>query len=132
MLRPLAPLLLVLALAFPAAAGAARGSGDDGQREAHATGSCGRGASAELRLRARDGAIELEFRLQGRRAGEAWRTVVSHERRVALRRTLRTSRTSRSARLRTRLDDYGGADGISVRAAGPAGVVCTAAATLPG
>ena len=48
-------------------------------------GSCGGKATSKLRLRARDGAIELEFELEHSRARAAWRVAIVHERRVVWR-----------------------------------------------
>lgn len=115
-----------LALALPAPA-LARGGGDD---EVRAAGSCGRGASAELRAREHHGALEVEFRVRRSRDGERWNVVLVHERRVAV----RTTATSRGSGLRVRrtIPDYDGADQITARASGPRGLTCQATAVLPG
>lgn len=121
-------LAVAAAAALPAAPAAAR---DDGRREARGPGRCSAGARAELRLRSRDGAIAVEFRLTARRSGEAWRVVLVHERRVAWRGTVRTAGSSRAFRIRRALEDLGGPDQVTVRASGPAGRRCEAALTLP-
>lgn len=94
-------------------------------------GSCGRGASAELRAEADDGRIEVELRVRRARSGERWRVAIVHERRVAWRGRART-RGGRGLRVRRELPDYRGADQVVVRASGPRGLTCTASATLPG
>lgn len=121
-LAPL-PLLLALACVLPAPALAR----DDARVEA----SCGRGASAELRAEADDGAIEVRLRIDGRRSGERWRIALVHERRVAWRGTART-RGGGSLRIRRTLPDFAGADEITARATGPRGVTCTAVTRLEG
>jgi hypothetical protein len=62
------------------------------------------------------------------RRGERWRVVLVHERRVAWR-GVRTSGSS-GFRVRRTLRDLGGSDRVKVRASGPRGVTCEAAATL--
>ncbi len=131
-LRSLLPLpavacTLLLALA-PSAMARDGGEGS----EARVNGACGRGASSELRLRARDGAISVEFRVRRHRRGEAWRVALVHERRVEWRGTLRTSGSSGSLRLRRTLRDLDGPDQVTVRASGPRGLTCEASATLAG
>ncbi len=53
-----------------------------------------------------------------------------HERRVAWRANVRTSRSSGSFRVRRTLDDYAGSDRVTVRASGPRGLTCEATARL--
>ncbi|MGH2943325.1 MAG: hypothetical protein ACRDLN_11205, partial [Solirubrobacteraceae bacterium] len=101
-------------------------------REARVAGTCAKGATARLRLRSRDGTIRLEFEVKRRRARETWRVVLVHERRVAWRGTVRTSRSSGSFRIRRSLDDLDGPDQVTARGSGPRGVTCEARATLPG
>lgn len=124
-----APLALAaaLVLALTPAPAAARGGGDD---EARVGGVCAGGASAELRLKADDGAIEVELRVERRRRGERWRVVLVHERRVAWRGSARTSGSG--FRIRRTLPDFEGADEISAVASGPRGARCEASATLGG
>jgi hypothetical protein len=107
------------------------GSDDDGRREAEVTGRCSKGATSDMRLRSRDGAIRLEFEVRRRRSGEAWRVVIVQERRVVWRATLRTRRSSGTIRVRQTLEDLQGPDQISARASGPGGLSCEAVATLP-
>jgi hypothetical protein len=116
--------VLMLALAVPSAA-LARG-GDD----VRVSGSCGRGASAELRLKADDGAIEVELRVRRTQAGERWSVALVHERRVAWRGAATTNRSRDGFRIRRTLANYPGADEISARATNPRGLTCQATAIL--
>jgi hypothetical protein len=113
-------ILLALTLAAPASA-----RDDDVRVE----GSCGAGAESLLRLRADDGSIRVEFRVDSRRSGERWRVALVHERRVVWRGRVRT-RSGGSFRVRRSVPDYDGADEVSVRASGPGGNTCQAEATL--
>jgi len=125
----LAAVALALVLAAPAPALAlARGGGDP---EIRVGGTCGRGASSQLRLRAKDGAIRVDLRVQGRRAGERWRVVLVHERRVAWRGRART-RSGASFRVRRSLPDFSGADEVTARDSGPSGNTCQASGVLRG
>lgn len=123
---PCAVALLVAAAPAPAAPG-----DGDGDRDARVTGRCGKGATSQLRLRARDGSIRVEFEVKRRSSGERWRVVVVHERRIAWRGTARTG-DSGSFRVRRSLADYDGVDRVSVRASGPRGITCSAYAKLLG
>ena len=114
-------LVVALLLALPASAFA-----DDDVR---ASGTCGAGAKSELRLDSHDGAIRVRFEVDGRRAGERWRIVLVHERRVVWRGTRRT-RSSTRLRVRRSIANYAGADYVRVRASGPHGNTCSAGATL--
>jgi len=137
--------LLAIALAGPASA-FARGGADDPPGDDHggrggggavqraevrATGSCGRGAQAWLKLKQRNSGIEVEFEVHHARPGQVWRLAVVHERRIEYRGRHRT-RSTGALRISESIPDFGGADGVSVRAWGPRGVTCTASAVLPG
>jgi hypothetical protein len=125
---------VVCAAALAAVLGAGVAAADDGERGRHdvrVAGSCGRGASAELRLKADDGRIEVEFEVDHDRVGAFWRVVLVHERRVVWRGTVRTKKPSGSFDVERRVRDLPGADTLSVRAWGPHGVTCRAAGTLP-
>ena len=119
--------LLVVAAPAPARDGAGGGGGD-----VRVSGRCSKATSSQLRLRARDGAIRLEFEVRRRRAGEAWRVVIVHERRVVARASARTSGSSGSFRVRRSLHDLDGPDRVTARASGPRGLTCEASATLAG
>lgn len=116
--------LAAVALVVPAAASAKSG-------DVRVTGSCGRGASSELRLRPDDGMIAVELRVERGRRGERWTVVLVHERRVAWRAT-RSTGSSGDLRVRRSVRDLAGADAISVRASGPAGITCQAAGVVRG
>jgi hypothetical protein len=123
--------VVALLLVAPSAALAKDGgSGSDDRREARVTATCSKGATAELRLRSRDGAIRLEFELRRRRSGELWRVAVVQERRVVWRASLRTRGSSGSLRVRRSLRDLDGPDRVTVRASGPRGLTCEASAML--
>ena len=123
MRRALMTALIAMLLSVPAALA------DD---DARATATCGRGARAELRIRADHGSIRVEFTLRHRRSGEPWRLVLVHERRVAWRKTVRTRGSSGSLRVRRMVRDFDGPDQVTTRASGPHGLTCVATATLPG
>jgi hypothetical protein len=120
-------LLVLLMLAFSAGAAHAR-DGDGG--DVSVVGSCGRGATSWLRVRERDQAIEVRFRLRQTRGRGVWRIAIVHENRVAFRATKRTTRSDDSLELRRMLPDLPGSDSVVVHAWGPRGLGCRAAATL--
>lgn len=123
---------LVALAATPAVSSARGGGGDDGGRdEVRVSGSCSRGATAELRLRSRGGAIRVSVEIDHTRPGRSWRVVLVQDRRVAWRGTART-RPSGSLQVERTVRDLPGAERISARAAGPGGVTCFATASLPG
>jgi hypothetical protein len=117
---------LVLVAAAPVAAIA-----KDGRGEVRVSGSCGSGASSELRLKGRDGAIEVRFEIDHARPSAGWRIALVHERRIAWKAAPRTGRSSGSFEVRRVLRDLPGADTVSAQAWGPGGLVCRAVATLP-
>lgn len=126
-------LLVLLVVAFSVAAGTARA--DDhggGGGEVRVTGSCGKGAVASLRLRSRDGSIEVRFRLRQTRGRGLWRIAIVHERRVSARATRRTTRGDDSFELERSFRDLPGSDTVAVHAWGPSGLGCRATATLRG
>ena len=132
--RPHLAVLVVAALLagtflVRAPAAIARG-GDGGGGEVRAAGSCGAGASSDLRLRSRDGGIRVRFQVEHARRGAAWRVVLVQDRRVVWRGRARNR--GGSFELERTLRDLPGADRVTARAWGPAGVTCAAAATLPG
>ena len=123
----LAALCVMLALVAPAPA-LARGGDDD----VRVTGTCGKGATSKLRLRAKDGAIQVEFEVKANRGGQRWRVVIVHERRVTWRGRARTRSGSRSFRIRRSIPDFAGADQVTTRASGPRGNTCEATGVLTG
>jgi hypothetical protein len=142
---PIALALALLALVVLAPVSAlAKGGGDDGgghgggghggggdRAEVRVAGTCGRGATSTLKLKARDGGIEAEFEVHGR-AGSSWRVVFVQERRTVWRGRARTGGPSSSFSIERRLGDYPGPDQVFARALGPRGATCQATATLPG
>jgi len=138
---PLAIALVLLALIVLAPAAAlAKGGGDDGggggggggsRPEVRVAGSCGRGATSTLKLKARDGGIEAEFEVHGR-SRSAWSVAFVQERRTVWRGRARAAGVSHSFSIERRLGDYPGPDQVFARAVGPRGMTCQATATLPG
>ncbi|HEU5373682.1 MAG TPA: hypothetical protein VFU51_14935 [Gaiellaceae bacterium] len=128
-------LLVLLMLAFSAGTAGARGNGDGerrgGDREVRVGGDCARGATSMLRVRERDGRIELRFRLRQTRGRGLWRITVVHENRVSAHATRRTSQVDDSFELRRFLPDFRGSDTVVVHAWGPRGLGCRVLATLP-
>jgi hypothetical protein len=120
---------LCVALALVAPAPALGRGGDDDVR---VTGACGKGATSKLRLRAKDGAIQVEFEVKTNRGGQRWRVVLVHERRVAWRGRARTRSGSGSFRIRRSIPDFEGADQVTARASGPRGNTCEATGLLTG
>jgi len=110
-----------MALALPAQAAA---------HDVRSAGACGRGATAELRVRAHHGALEVELRVRRHRAGERWSVALIHERRVAWRGRATTTASRDGFRVRRTLPDYPGADEVVARAVNPRGLTCQATATL--
>ena len=121
--------LCLTAVALALLACAPQAAADDGG-EARVPGSCSRGASAELRARAHDGAIRVEFVVNPGRARGQWRLVLVHERRVEWRGSSRSSGSGGSIRIRRSVRDLAGPDQITTRAQGPRGITCTATATI--
>jgi hypothetical protein len=120
-------LLVLLVLALSAGAAAARDGGDQDVRVA---GDCTRGTTSSLRVRAEDKGIEVRFRLRETRGRGVWRITVVHENRVSARVKRTTTRSDDSLELRRILPDFPGSDTIAVRAWGPRGFGCRAAARL--
>jgi hypothetical protein len=127
--RLLAPLAIVLVLLF--AARPAPVVAKDGRGDVRVAGVCGSGATSKLRLKSDDDGIELRFDVDYSRAGVVWRVVLVHERRIAWKGVVRTTRPSGSFQVRRTLQDLAGADAVTARALGPGGLVCRAAAVLP-
>ena len=127
--RPLVLLLGVGLLFFAALPVAAIAKG--GRPEVRVTGVCGRGATSTLRLRGGGGAIDVRFEVDHSRAGEVWRVVLVHERRVGWKGSAKTTRPGGSFEVERTLNDLPGADEVTVRAWGPRGLACGAVATLP-
>lgn len=129
-LRQVAAVVAALTWGGLAVVSAEAGPVKDRPGDVRVDGTCSGGATAKLRLRARHGAIELEFEVEHARPGAAWRAAIVHERRVVWKGVARTSRTGGSFELRRALPDLVGSDTVTVRAWGPGGVTCRATTTL--
>ena len=92
---------------------------------------CTQGSAVRLRVEPRD-EDRLRVVIRVRTARRAtWVVTVVHERRVALRTVRRAGATS-TISVRLTLPDWPGRDTVIVRAIGPRGEICRAAATLAG
>jgi hypothetical protein len=116
-------------LSVVAAAPIAAGT-KDRRDDVRVFGVCSGATTSTLRLKSKDGGIELRFEVEDARRGSAWRVVLVQERRIAWKGTVKT-RGSGSFEVRRALRDLPGADVIAARALGPRGLVCRATATLP-
>jgi hypothetical protein len=124
--------IVVLLLALSAGTAAARdGDRGGGDSDVRVAGVCGRGATANLRVRTRDNGIEVRFALRQTRGRGLWRVTIVHENRVAVRTTAKTTSGDDSYEVRRMLRDLPGSDTVVVHAWGPSGLGCRAAATLP-
>jgi hypothetical protein len=117
--------LLVAAAIVWAAVLPATASAED---EARARAECSRGHEAELRLRADDGRLEVELRIESPRLTR-WSVILLHERRIAFRGTVWAARSG-GLRLRRTLRDLYGPDRVVARASGPRAEACRLGATL--
>jgi hypothetical protein len=125
-------LLVLVLLALSAGVADARGTDHGGGDDVRVSGVCSRGVTSSLRVRARDGGIEVRFELRQTSGRGVWRVTAVHENRVAFRATRRTTRSDDSYELRRTLPDLRGSDTVVVHAWGPAGRGCRATATLQG
>ena len=130
-MKPLVVLLGIVAAVLLVAARPPVAAAKDGQGDVRASGVCGNGARSELRLRGRDGEIEVRFEVDHARPAVSWRVALVHERRIAWKGAPRTGRSSGSFEVRRVLRDLPGADTVSAQAWGPGGLVCRAVVTLP-
>jgi hypothetical protein len=130
---PLALAVAVVVTALPAArpSTAAARHGRDGRDEVRVAGACGGGLTSRLKVKADDGALEVELEVERARRGSAWRLTLVQEGRVVWRGRARADGGGR-VRAERRLRDLAGADRIRAHASGPGGLTCRAAATLPG
>jgi hypothetical protein len=123
---------LVAALGAPLAVVPAADARDGGDRaETRVEGVCGTGSRSELRLRGDGEEIRVDARVRTATRG-VWRVSVFHERRLAARARVRSTRAVRGFEYRAFLPDYAGPDAVRVRATAPGGETCSAAATLAG
>jgi hypothetical protein len=129
--RALVRVAVALCATLVLASGAMASDGKGRRAEVLVTGSCTAPATSKLKLKSRDGGIELEFEVDHDRAGMRWRIAVVHERRVAWRGAATTSGQSGSFSVERRMADLIGPDTVVARAWGPQGATCRATATLP-
>jgi len=123
--------LPVLASLVVAVAGVSVPAGGGRDAEVRAAASCGHGASAQLRVKRDDGALEVRFELEhSRTPGARWRLVLVHEGRVDWRGSARARGSRGGFELERRVRDYAGADRVRVRATDPRGLSCSASVTL--
>jgi hypothetical protein len=101
---------------------------DDGD-EVRRKGRCTHSSEIELRLRADDGAIRVDARIDAGRRGR-WNVIVLHERRIAFRGVLRPTGSSDDVRLRRSVADWFGRDAVTVRATGPRSETCAVSAAI--
>ncbi len=115
------------ALSLCAAAPAAGGDGDRVERDVRGT--CTGSSTVRLRLRAEDGRIRIEFRLEPRPRAGLWHVVVLHERRLVSRAAVRAASSGGRIELRRTVADWPGTDALVVRATSPRNEICRASAT---
>ena len=111
-------------------AGAPAAAPDDDRREVRVAGTCTGSSTARLRLRAEDGRIRADARIEAVRPRATWRVLLLHERRIVLDRTLSGGATGYSVELRKIVPDWPGTDVVTLRATGRRGETCRAAATI--
>jgi len=122
--------LLALTLALAALCGATRAAADGGDREVRVRGACtGRNVS-QLRVRAEDGRLRIDVRVQSPRPYARWTVVVLRERRIVFRGPVRTVQGGRELELRRTVADWPGTDTVAVRASTRDGQSCRASATV--
>jgi hypothetical protein len=119
----------VALLVVPAAANAK--DGDDRRAEVRVTGGCGAGVTSKLKVKSRDGGLEVEFEVEHTRSRVNWRVIFVHEGGVAWRGQVSSGRRGRFE-VQRRMSDMPGADHVTVRGYGRGGLTCTATAILPG
>lgn len=117
---------LAVALTLPVAASAGGVDEDDDVRVRKA---CSRGSTTTLRVRADDGVLEVELRVEPRRRVGAWSVVLLHERRIVYRGRL-SGTGGGSVRLRRNVPDLYGRDAVTARASGPLRETCRVSATI--
>jgi hypothetical protein len=115
------------------AARADDGNGARSEADVRVEVACSERSRVRLRVRARDDdllRVEVDVRTPARRA--AWTVALVHERRLVFRVRARTGGSSGSVSLRRTIADWPGRDLVTVRATGPDGELCRAAASVDG
>jgi hypothetical protein len=116
--------LVLVALTVPAGAGASGRDGDDVRVRAACI-----GGRAELRLRADDGVLDIELRVDARSRAE-WRIVLLHERTLVYQGRRRPSAGGYSIRVQRTVADWPGRETITARIKTATGRSCRLAATI--
>jgi hypothetical protein len=104
--------------------------GGAGRSDVRTVARCSRSATGELRLRQRDGTIEVRFAVSTRKSAGSWRVAMIHENRVAWRATRRVQSGDHRLDVRRQVPDLLGKDVITVYVWGPGGVSCRGSASL--
>jgi hypothetical protein len=107
-------------------AAADHGGGNDVRVEGSCTGS----TKSELRVRAEDGRLRIEFRIDADRRYRAWSVVILRERRIVFRGTMRSGRGTHRVDVRRTIDDWPGTDAVVARASARGGQSCVATVTV--
>lgn len=115
----------LVAASLAVATAAARGGDDD----VRVRGTCTASSRSELRLKAHDDGIRVEFRLENGARATAWHVVLLRERRIVAR-ALLTTRGGRSTTLRRVVADWYGVESFVARAVSRRGETCTASAAI--
>lgn len=120
-------LLVAVGLAIPTSAVA-----DDGpHKDVRVRGSCTGSSESRLRVRAEDGRLRIEFRIDADRRYGAWAIVLLRERRIVFRGTLTPAGGGGPAlELRRTIADWPGTNTVAVRASTRTGQSCRATATV--
>ena len=118
---------------LPVAARADEGDGSGSRADVRVELSCSERSRVRLRVRTRDdGRLRIEVDVRTPARGATWSVVLVHERRLVLRAGQRTGGSSGGFSLRRTIADWPGRDLVTVRATGPGGEVCRAAAAVDG
>lgn len=120
---PAALALLIAAAALALAPAAAPAKGGGGVRVA---GSCTAGATSKLKVRSRDGRLEIEFEVDQNRSGVRWSVLMAVGRTTVAATKATTRRPSGSFTVRRTVADPAGRDRVSARATSPSGQTCSA------
>jgi hypothetical protein len=127
MIRRPALLALLAATALAATPAAAPAKGGDGVR---VTGSCSKGATSKLKVKSRDGRLEIEFEVDQNRSGVRWNVLMAVGRTTIASTRATTKRPSGSFTVRRTVADRAGRDQVSARATSPSGQTCSARASI--
>jgi hypothetical protein len=128
------PRLRLLACALAAGAGlglASQAAADHGGgSDVRVQGSCTGSTRSELRVRAEDGRLRIEFRIDTGKRYRAWSVVILRERRIVFRGTMRAGRGTDRVDVRRTIDDWPGTDKVVARASARGGQSCIATVSV--